>query len=511
MAKTISSHTSNRVPEPKQRKKPENNSNLNELPVIQALWQVFYPLALAMTLSSTVGLVDMFIASKLGTNAQAAVGLGDQMIFLVIVLGTGISTACSSFVSRFAGAGDLRSVIEYSKMGLLVSFCVGLFASLLGIFFAPPMLIWMGANDDVLKLAAPYASVSSFANLFFVVSLCLSAIFRAVNESKKAATVLISTAISANLLCCLFFFFTPMHNLNALAYSWNIGSLIGCIFGLIEYRKLFTSLRFGADNLVDKEIGAQNKQEAIKEMISIGIPAMLSELCLVASQLVMYKLLASMNDAASLQAAWTVKLKIEELVALIPLLAFSASTAVVVGQSIGAKLKRRVVKTVGSASAVAFVSMLLVGSIMSFQASPIFLFLCTKETATAAANLMTPSVVLLPLTALSAILVAALEGSGVTKLPMLVNLAFQVFGKYHMASFFNNLFPESLIGFGIGLCLTQLGMFTVLMIYSRKLLTTRFDIILQTKAKIVADSQWLRIFPKNSANSICSENKLLRR
>jgi len=488
MAATTSEETSVCSPGFKQEPKDKASTyNLNELPVVQALWQVFYPLALAMTLSSTIGLVDMFIASKLGTNAQAAVGLGDQMIFLVIVLGTGISTACSSFVSRFAGAGDLRSVIQYSQKGLLVSFCVGLFASLLGICFAQPMLIWMGANNEVLELAVPYASLSSFANMFFVVSLCLSAIFRAVNESRKAATVLISTAVCSNILCFFLFFFSPLHNLNALAISWNVGAFVGCIVGLTEYRRFIASTRSLTDHLAETNSKAQNKQKAINEMISIGIPAMVSELCLVASQLLMYKLLSSMNDAASLQAAWTVKLKIEELIALIPLLAFSASTAVLVGQSVGAKLKNRVRITIVSASAIAFVSMLVIGSMMSFQSFPLFAMLCTRETAMAAGNLMTPSVVLLPLTALTTILIAALEGSGITTFPMMLNLAFQVAGKYHMAAFFNKLFPENLFGLSLGLCLTQLAMFIVLIFYSRKQMMTLFDSMTPPEDNLGAD------------------------
>ncbi len=456
--------------EKRRRKRKSGHSalNLNETPIPQAIWQLFFPLALAMGISSTVGLLDMYVAGKIGSAAQAAVGLGDQLIFLVIVLGTGISTACSAFVSRFTGARNYRAVVEYSQKSLLVATILGSIATLVGFCLAEPILKSMGAKNDVLLLAVPYAKYSSLANLPFVLSLCFAAIFRAQGETKRSASILIITALTSNVLCFVFFFLMSIHSLFALAYSWIIGASAGCLLGYCEYRRSISKLAREPNSVSET---AQIKKEAMKELLDLGIPAILSELAMVFSQLLIYRMLSELPQSEALQAAWTVKLKIEELIALIPLIAFSSSTAVLVGQSLGAKMTERAGKIVQLALVLAVTAMLIIGTMLTLNAEFIANRLCSRaEIALLTNQFLAPSVILLPLSAASSTLVAALEGAGLIKIPMIMNYFFQVFGKYQFSAHLNHLRPSKLEGIGFGLCLAQILMLISVLVYGKKVL-----------------------------------------
>lgn len=67
-------------------------------PILGVTWTLFAPLALTMMASATVGVTDMYVAGFLGSAAQAAVGFADQILFLVLVIGSGLAAASASFI-----------------------------------------------------------------------------------------------------------------------------------------------------------------------------------------------------------------------------------------------------------------------------------------------------------------------------------------------------------------------------------------------------------------------------
>lgn len=437
-------------------------------PLLPVTLLLFLPLAFSMMLSSTVGLVDMYIASFLGSAAQAAVGLGDQLLFLVIVLGSGLATACSSFVSRAAGAKDFGACRLYAQASLLLAVLIGLLATVLGVYCARPILALLGASAEVAALAEPYTIFNALANTPFVVSLCLSAIFRSLGKTRLSVWLWFITAFLANLISAFVFFSGLDRSLNALAIGWDLGALIGCLCGLYLYKKESGSLMSVAGSPAHGRIPISSVK-AMKDLLKIGAPAVLSELSLVLSHFLMYRIFACSADSATLQAAWTVKLKLEEMFGLIPLMALGMATAVIVGQSIGAQQRERAIKAATRIAACSAAAMLLVGAIMTLAAQPLAELFCNDAACREAiVALLEPSMVLMPLTALGSIICAALEGAGLTQLPMRLNIAFQVFGRASLAYLFGILLCMGLQGVGLGLCLAQGLMLVALALWAAR-------------------------------------------
>ena len=455
-----------------------NESFISKGPLFQVTLFLFLPLALSMILSATVGLVDMFIASFLGSAAQAAVGLGDQMLFFVIVLGTGLSTACSSFVSRCAGARNYLDCRRYANCSLILAVGLGLAASILAIVFARPLLSVLGASPEVAQLAEPYTVYNALGNAPFVVSLCLSAIFRALGKTRQSVYLWLMTAVLANIISAAIFF-GGYRSLNALAIGWDLGAVLGCLCGLFSYRGILADLNSHHSALEQNSTaGAPAAQprssvsrccnfKAIKELLILGVPAILSEMSLVLSHFLMYRIFACSADSATLQAAWTVKLKLEEVFGLIPLMALGMATAVIVGQSLGAGLRERAVRASLGIAGSSAAAMLLLGALMSLAAPQLATAFCQEPACRqAVVALLNPSAILMPLTALGSIACAALEGAGLTQLPMRLNVAFQVFGRASLAYFFSITLGMGLAGVGLGLCLAQALMLLALLIWA---------------------------------------------
>lgn len=465
---------------------------------------LFFPLAFSMASSATVGIVDMYLAGFLGSNAQAAVGLGDQLLYLVIVLGTGLATACSSFVSRAAGAGDILSCKIYAKASLIFGMLVGIGSNLAGYFCPAAFLAILGCESKVAELAIPYTAYNSFANCPFIISLVLAAIFRAMGQPKLSIYLWLITALISNGLSFVLFFSSipGLHSLTALAIAWDVGSVIGCLCGFLILLRLFKSLtgslieckhglplpcKKSGGNCESRQ-GCRRSQDVVVpndsalihtatveaspemgnsvslinaacDLITIGVPAVISELCFIVSQFLIYRLLADLPESATLQAAWTIKLKLKEMIAQIPLMALGMSTAVIVGQNLGADQKERAIHCATRICKYAAISMFVLGAFITMGSAPLAAFFSQdQQTVISTSNLLFPSVILLPLTALSNIICAAMEGAGQTRAPMILNLLFQVGSKFALAYYFAVERSMHLDGMALGLCLSQLLM-----------------------------------------------------
>lgn len=113
------------------------------------------PVILGMLGHTLVGFIDNAMVGKLGTTELAAVALGNSIIFLVMVLGIGFSTAITPFTAEAYSANDVKQKKSILKHGLFS--CSMLSILLLPIlFFAEDIMHATKQDQEVINLALPY-------------------------------------------------------------------------------------------------------------------------------------------------------------------------------------------------------------------------------------------------------------------------------------------------------------------------------------------------------------------
>lgn len=430
--------------------------------------KLFTPLALSLMISSTVGIVDMYLASDLGSAAQAAVGFADQLIFLLIVFGTGLSTASSSFVSRSLGAGDFGSCKRYAICSLFIAFIFGIIASLLGIYFAGPALEILGCAAELKQMSRSYVAFSSFANAPFVLSLCLSSIYRALGRPYSSVRLWLLAALLSNCISAALFFCAPveLRSLDLLAIGWDIGITVSCLYGIFLFLPMARELTAAQGNVSQSSLSILESLRSSKQLLLLAAPAVLGELSLLISQFFIYRFLSGTEQSASLQAAWTIKIKMEETLALMPLMALGMSTGVIVGQSLGAANFARALGAVKLISYSSILSFLVLGTVLS-AASPVVasFFAHDQISRIAIVSFLLPSLFLYPLSAATYILLSAMEGAGQTFVPMLLNLLFLVGARILFSYIFCAGDNANASGIAWGQCLAQLLMLLACLYY----------------------------------------------
>ncbi len=143
-----------------------------------------WPVLIEQIFSTLVGYADTAMVGSLGASATASVSISMGPIMMlngvVMSLGMGITT----MVARSAGAGDYEKARAFLRHAILVILYVGL--PIAGVIIALHRAIpqWMGAEPDVVELAAGYNLITGVGRIFGISSMILNSAFRGYGDTK---------------------------------------------------------------------------------------------------------------------------------------------------------------------------------------------------------------------------------------------------------------------------------------------------------------------------------------
>jgi putative MATE family efflux protein len=385
-----------------------------------SVWQTILavlPLYLSWSLMSLIGLVDLSLAGVLGENAQSALGVADQVLFLMMLVTTGLCAGVSTLVCQSWGAGNLNLVNVYKRDGLQIAFVIGLLAMLAGLASAESLANIFCVNANAAKQAVDYIRICSLANLPWAIVQCHGAIFRGIGKAHLSTyqwLLIAFIAVTPGVATVLNIY--AFQSLTSLAFAWVLASIVGAGLG----QKMLD--RVLPDSDLDRWNIASLTKHA-RDIFAVGGPVLIAEVSWLASNLILYALLVKLPDGAAAQVAWTVKLKVEETIAYAPLLACGMATAVLVGHQIGAnnhKAARNIASKIAIGSSTA---MFLIGCMTAWVAPYLVTyFINVPSIQSICHQLLVGSVLTFPLNAITIVLAAVFEGAGKTLPPMLIHL-----------------------------------------------------------------------------------------
>ncbi len=382
-------------------------------------WKAFVvvlPLYISWSLMSVIGLVDLFLAGLLGEDAQSALGVSDQIIFLTMLIMAGLCAGINTMVSQAWGATDYRLANIYKRDGMLLACLIGVLSTVLGLIAADPLAKLFCVNAEAARQAGEYIRICSLANIPWAIVQCQGAVFRAIGKARLGTYQWLLITVLAITPCVpALYDAATFKSLTLLADAWVVASIAGSILGQIMLKRVMP--KAAREKLVFADI-----IDRVGKILAVGGPVLISEVSWLLSNLLFYALLATLEDGTLAQVAWTVNLKVEETVAYAPLLACSMATASLVGQQIGAgnpNAARNIVNKIAIGSTAI---MVLIGCLTALLAPYLVPHLVTLRDVQGLCNqLLIGSILTFPLNAVTTVLGSAFEGAGRTVPPMLIN------------------------------------------------------------------------------------------
>lgn len=167
---------------------------------LKSLFTIAFPIIAQNFLSSFVNMLDTIMVGQLGSVDIAAVGLGNQIFFVMNIMMFGTVSGGSIFISQYWGKKDLDGVHRTMGITISVSVIISVLFFLLAIF-CPEFCLRIYSKDEVvIKRGAEYLQAVAPSYLFIGLGFAFA---HAERSTERVKLPMIATAISVLVNCVL--------------------------------------------------------------------------------------------------------------------------------------------------------------------------------------------------------------------------------------------------------------------------------------------------------------------
>lgn len=203
--------------------------------VYKSAIEVAWPSALEAVLVQLISSADLIMVGGLGAAAISAVGITTQPRFILLAVIFSLNVGVTALVARRKGERNSDEANKILRQSIVVCSILSVILSTLGIVFARPLILFAGAQSDVIEIATIYFRIICLGNFFTSLSLTINAAQRGAGNTK----ISMKTNVVANLVNLFFNYLLiygkfgfPQMGVTGAAIATAIGNFVGFMLSL---------------------------------------------------------------------------------------------------------------------------------------------------------------------------------------------------------------------------------------------------------------------------------------
>ncbi len=301
-------------------------------PLLSNVIRYTVPIILTSILQLLFNAADLVVVGRFcGSNSVGAVGATGSLTGLIVQLFNGISIGAGVVVAQALGGGDRVRIQRTIHTAIPVAAIGGVAVTVIGCFFAPLMLGWMGTPAEFIDLSTVYVRIYFIGMIPGMIYNFGAAILRAAGDTKSPLYFLALAGVVNVGLNVLFVTQWDM-DVAGVALATAVSQLISCILVLWVLMR-----RQDACKLQLRKLSWH--LQPLRQMLVIGIPTGLQSCMFSISNLLIQ---ASVNAFGAVAVAGNAAAANIEGFFYMAMYAFSQTSMNFVGQNVGAGRPRRI-------------------------------------------------------------------------------------------------------------------------------------------------------------------------
>lgn len=166
-----------------------NLSFLRDKTFMRSMLSLAIPVAIQQFITASLNMVDVIMVGQLGEASIAALGLANQVFFLLILFLFGVTSGMAIFTAQFWGKGDEEQIRTVMGICLTVALSVGALFALAATIIPESVLSFYTEDPEVIALGSSYLRIVGFSYIFTAVTLSYYAILRSITLVKMTLIV----------------------------------------------------------------------------------------------------------------------------------------------------------------------------------------------------------------------------------------------------------------------------------------------------------------------------------
>ena len=233
--------------------------------LLKLTWPVFVELILQML----VGNIDQFMVGQYSQLAVGAIGNANQILNVLIITFSVISTAAMILISQYRGANDQQKVHQLYTLSFSVNTAFGLVIGVALLLCNQSIFQLMQVPEELMEGSRIYISIIGSCLFLQAIQLTLSAFFRShamMKESLVVSVVVNLVNVGGNMLLINGMFGLPALGVAGAAIASNLSRMAGLAIMLrLFYKKL--NARFSIRYL------RPFPTKMLRQLLRIGLPS----------------------------------------------------------------------------------------------------------------------------------------------------------------------------------------------------------------------------------------------
>lgn len=147
------------------------------------------PIVFQNFMTTSLDLMDSVMIGAVGEIELAAVGLANQIYFLLFLVLFGVNNGVAVYIAQFWGDNNKEDIHKSVGLGLVASLIISSIFFVVAFFFSETVMSLLINDKVVISLGIQYMKIIAFAYIFTGLSFALGVFSRSVEQAKLPAMV----------------------------------------------------------------------------------------------------------------------------------------------------------------------------------------------------------------------------------------------------------------------------------------------------------------------------------
>jgi putative MATE family efflux protein len=220
-------------------------SFLRDREFMRSMLALALPVAFQQLITASLNMIDVLMVSQLGETSVAALGLANQIFFLLILFLFGVTSGMSIFTAQYWGKGDVENIRKVLGICLAIAVAVAAAFTLAATLIPQRLMSFYTEDQTVIQLGSDYLRIVGLSYIPMAITVSYIAVLRSITFVKITVIVSVLALGLKTLLAYLLIFgvgFFPELGVRGAAIGTAVGWSFECILLIVLVYVLRTPL-----------------------------------------------------------------------------------------------------------------------------------------------------------------------------------------------------------------------------------------------------------------------------